>query len=157
MKSDDRLHELIDKLEEVYIEDSISDIRLLDAVKEVIDYYNDSFQQTTTEKAVINRNARPSVYFDGKEYHTIYHEYYGDDEHDNRKAIIFRKNDSKNPKLGKIYGVVMIKDGKIIEERLLKGHSERYAEDCAENFVMGVIPRIILNPKKTLEFIKENE
>ena len=36
MKSDDRLHELIDKLEEVYIEDSTSDIRLLDAVKEVI-------------------------------------------------------------------------------------------------------------------------
>ena len=149
MKSDDRLHELIDKLEEVYIEDSISDIRLLDAVKEVIDYYNDSFQQTTTEKAVINRNARPSVYFDGKEYHTIYHEYYGDGEYDGRKAIIF-KNDNT-------YGVVMIKDGKIIGERLLKGHSERYAEDCAENFVMGVIPRIILNPKKTLEFIKENE
>ena len=147
MKSDDRLHELIDKLEEVYIEDSTSDIRLLDIVKEVIDYYNDSFQQTTTEKTIIND--RPSVYFDGEKYHTIYHEYYGDGEYDNRKAIIF-KNDNT-------YGVVMIKDGKIIEERLLKGHSERYAEDCAENFVMGVIPRIILNPKKTLEFIKENE
>ena len=40
MKSDDRLHELIDKLEEVYIEDSTSDIRLLDAVKEVIGYLN---------------------------------------------------------------------------------------------------------------------
>ena len=38
MKSDDRLHELIDKLEEVYIEDNTSDIRLLDAVKEVIGY-----------------------------------------------------------------------------------------------------------------------
>jgi len=131
MKSDDRLHELIDKLEEVYIEDSTSDIRLLDIVKEVIDYYNDSFQQTTTEKAVINRNARPSVYFDGKEYHTIYHEYYGDNAYDKRKAVVFRKNDS--------YGVVMIDDGKIIEERLLKGHSEEYAEDCAENFVVGVI------------------
>ena len=131
MKSDDRLHELIDKLEEVYIEDNTSDIRLLDAVKEVIDYYNDSFQQTTTEKAVINRNARPSVYFDGKEYHTIYHEYYGDNAYDKRKAVVFRKNDS--------YGVVMIDDGKIIEERLLKGHSEEYAEDCAENFVVGVI------------------
>ena len=33
----------------------------------------------------------------------------------------------------------MIDDGKIIEERLLKGHSEEYAEDCAENFVVGVI------------------
>ena len=46
MKSDDRLHELIDKLEEVYIEDSTSDIRLLDTVKEVIDYYKDTSKQT---------------------------------------------------------------------------------------------------------------
>ena len=89
------------------------------------------YENTPKEKVVINRNARPSVYFDGKEYHTIYHEYYGDGEYDNRKAIIF-KNDNT-------YGVVMIDDGKIIEERLLKGHSEEYAEDCAENFVVGVI------------------
>ena len=100
------------------------------------------YENTPKEKVVINRNARPSVYFDGKEYHTIYHEYYGDGEYDNRKAIIF-KNDNT-------YGVVMIKDSKIIEERLLKGHSERYAEDCAENFVIGVIPRIILNQKKNI-------
>ena len=46
MKSDDRLHELIDKLEEVYIEDSTSDIRLLDTVKEVRDYYKDTSKQT---------------------------------------------------------------------------------------------------------------
>tara|TARA_R100001086_G_scaffold15532_1_gene7636 strand:+ start:800 stop:1186 length:387 start_codon:yes stop_codon:yes gene_type:complete len=88
-------------------------------------------EDTPKEKVVINRNARPSVYFDGKEYHTIYHEYYGDNAYDKRKAVVFRKNDS--------YGVVMIDDGKIIEERLLKGHSEEYAEDCAENFVVGVI------------------
>jgi len=86
-------------------------------------------EDTPKEKTVIND--RPNVYFDGEKYHTIYHEYYGDGEYDNRKALIF-KNDNT-------YGVVMIKDGKIIEERLLKGHSERYAEDCAENFVMGVI------------------
>ena len=24
------------------------------------------------------------------------------------------------------------------EDRLIKGHSERYAEDCAENYVLGV-------------------
>tara|TARA_R100001443_G_scaffold116813_1_gene138610 strand:- start:1254 stop:1703 length:450 start_codon:yes stop_codon:yes gene_type:complete len=93
--------------------------------------YNEIY--ITTEKTVINRNARPNVYFDGEKYYTILHEYYGDDEHDNRKAIIF-KNDNT-------YGVVMIKDGKIIEERLLKGHSEEYAENCAENFVMGIIYR----------------
>ena len=89
------------------------------------------YENTPKEKVVINRNARPSVYFDGREYHTIYHEYYGDNAYDKRKAVVFRKNDS--------YGVVMIDDGKIIEERLLKGHSEEYAEDCAENFVVGVI------------------
>ena len=89
------------------------------------------YENTPKEKVVINRNARPSVYFDGREYHTIYHEYYGDNAYDKRKAVIF-KNDNT-------YGVVMIKDGKIIEERLLKGHSEEYAEDCAENFVVGVI------------------
>ena len=89
------------------------------------------YENTPKEKVVINRNARPSVYFDGKEYHTIYHEYYGDNAYDKRKAVVFRKNDS--------YGVIMIDDGKIIEERLLKGHSEEYAEDCAENFVVGVI------------------
>ena len=89
------------------------------------------YENTPKEKVIINRNARPSVYFDGKEYHTIYHEYYGDNAYDKRKAVVFRKNDS--------YGVVMIDDGKIIEERLLKGHSEEYAEDCAENFVVGVI------------------
>ena len=89
------------------------------------------YENTPKEKVVINRNARPSVYFDGKEYNTIYHEYYGDNAYDKRKAVVFRKNDS--------YGVVMIDDGKIIEERLLKGHSEEYAEDCAENFVVGVI------------------
>ena len=89
------------------------------------------YENTPTEKTIINHSARPSVYFDGKEYNTIYHEYYGDNAYDKRKAVVFRKNDS--------YGVVMIDDGKIIEERLLKGHSEEYAEDCAENFVVGVI------------------
>ena len=89
------------------------------------------YENTPTEKTIINNIDRPSVYFDGEKYHTIYHEYYGDNAYDKRKAVVFRKNDS--------YGVVMIDDGKIIEERLLKGHSEEYAEDCAENFVVGVI------------------
>ena len=26
-----------------------------------------------------------------------------------------------------------------IEDRLIKNHSESYAEDCAENFVLGII------------------
>jgi hypothetical protein len=33
----------------------------------------------------------------------------------------------------------MIQDEAIVEERVLTGHSEQYAEDCAENWVIGVI------------------
>jgi hypothetical protein len=33
----------------------------------------------------------------------------------------------------------MMQDGAIIEERNIKGHTEQYAEDCAENWVLGVI------------------
>jgi hypothetical protein len=33
----------------------------------------------------------------------------------------------------------MVQDAAIIEERNIKGHSEQYAEDCAENWVLGVI------------------
>jgi hypothetical protein len=33
----------------------------------------------------------------------------------------------------------MIADKAIIEDRKITGHSEQYAEDCAENWVLGVI------------------
>jgi hypothetical protein len=33
----------------------------------------------------------------------------------------------------------MMQDGAIIEERNIQGHSEVYAENCAENWVLGVI------------------
>jgi hypothetical protein len=29
-------------------------------------------------------------------------------------------------------------DGELVETRPLYKHSERYAEDCAENYVMGI-------------------
>jgi hypothetical protein len=32
-----------------------------------------------------------------------------------------------------------MQDGAIIEERNITGHSEVYAENCAENWVLGVI------------------
>ena len=106
------------------------------------------YENTPTEKTIINNIDRPNVYFDGEKYYTILHEYYGDDEHDNRKAVVIRKEDSTyydtthhRKHTYDTYSVIMIKDGKIIEERLLKGHSEEYAENCAENFVMGIIYR----------------
>ena len=39
---------------------------------------------------------------------------------------------------GRKYSVRMYQDGKQVEERDLQGHNERYAEDCAENYVLGV-------------------
>jgi hypothetical protein len=37
------------------------------------------------------------------------------------------------------YTVIMIQDAAIIEERNITGHSKQYAEDCAENWVLGII------------------
>lgn len=37
------------------------------------------------------------------------------------------------------YIVRMFDDKLWIEDRFIENHSERYAEDCAENFVMGLI------------------
>ena len=71
------------------------------------------------------------AYFDGEKYYPIIHTYYGDDEYADRKSIVINKEDT--------FCVVMIEDGKIKEERMLNGYSEVYAEDCAENFVIGII------------------
>jgi hypothetical protein len=49
-----------------------------------------------------------------------------------RKASVFKETDGS-------YTVIMIQDTAIIEERNITGHSEQYAEDCAENWVLGVI------------------
>jgi hypothetical protein len=35
--------------------------------------------------------------------------------------------------------VLMLEDKTIYEERTITGHSEVYAENCAENWVLGVI------------------
>ena len=40
---------------------------------------------------------------------------------------------------GRKYSVRMYLDGKQIKERSLQGKSERYAEDCAENYVLGIL------------------
>ena len=62
----------------------------------------------------------------------LLHEFFGSDKLSNRKALVFRNQDES-------YTVVMIQDEAIVEERVLTGHSEQYAEDCAENWVIGVI------------------
>ena len=57
--------------------------------------------------------------------------YWGDDEYANRKAIVMKN--------GEGFYVEFYKDDKIVERRTVYEHSESYAEDTAENFVMGII------------------
>ena len=59
------------------------------------------------------------------------HEFYGAGEYKNRQAMV------KVNELG--FYVEMYLDDKFKERRNLYKHSEQYAEDCAENWVMGVI------------------
>jgi|TARA_R110002012_G_scaffold317276_2_gene533260 hypothetical protein len=63
---------------------------------------------------------------------TLLHEFFGSEGLSNRVALVFVNDD-------KSYTVIMLQDEAIIEERVLKEHSEQYAEDCAENWVMGVM------------------
>ncbi len=67
----------------------------------------------------------------------LLHEFYSDADCSRgdgayRKASVFKETDGS-------YTVIMIQDTAIIEERNITGHSETYAEDCAENWVLGVI------------------
>ena len=56
--------------------------------------------------------------------------YIGSDQYDDRIAKVLYDNSKKE------YFVDMKMEGRS-ELRGMKIHSERYAEDCAENFVMG--------------------
>jgi hypothetical protein len=60
------------------------------------------------------------------------HVFYGTNQYKNRRAHVFIEEDGS-------YTVTMISDSAIIEDRNIKGHSEQYAEDCAENWVLGII------------------
>ena len=67
----------------------------------------------------------------------LLHEFYSDEDCSRgigayRKATVFLEPDGS-------YTVYMMQDGAIVEERNITGHSEQYAEDCAENWVLGVI------------------
>lgn len=57
--------------------------------------------------------------------------YYGSDEYSDRTAKVFRNKQG--------FYVEMYLNNKLEERRDLYDHSEYYAEDCAENWVMGVI------------------
>lgn len=58
--------------------------------------------------------------------------YWGDGDYSDRKAIVMKNNDG--------FYVEFYKGDTIVERRNVYEHSEGYAEDTAENFVMGIIP-----------------
>ena len=57
--------------------------------------------------------------------------YWGDNEYSDRKAIVMKNSEG--------FYVEFYKGDEIVERRTVYEHSERYAEDTAENFVMGII------------------
>jgi hypothetical protein len=57
--------------------------------------------------------------------------HYGTHKHAGRKAHVIKEHDK--------YVVIMIQDAAIVEEREITGHTQQYAEDAAENWVLGVI------------------
>lgn len=61
----------------------------------------------------------------------LYHSFWGEGEYDDRSAFV-KTND-------KGFFVEMWSDTELIETRPLYEHSEIYAENCAENWVLGVI------------------
>jgi len=63
---------------------------------------------------------------------TELHTFWGDSQYSDRKSHVFKELTG--------YSVLMIKGETVVEDRLIEGHSEQYAEDCAENWVLGVIP-----------------
>ena len=56
------------------------------------------------------------------------HEFWSDDK--NRKASVHKNNQG--------FYVKLSEGGYLREVRRLYSHSEQYAEDCAENFVLGM-------------------
>tara|TARA_Y100000361_G_C11157316_1_gene344963 strand:+ start:1767 stop:2024 length:258 start_codon:yes stop_codon:yes gene_type:complete len=59
-----------------------------------------------------------------------YHRFHGTDKYSNRDAVVLRDNQG--------FWVCLILNGLMVEKRDLTSHSEQYAEDCAENWVLGV-------------------
>ena len=66
---------------------------------------------------------------------TILSEFYGDGDYENRRATVAGT--------GGTFMVLMYEshdgDWTLVEGRNVDGHTQQYAEDCAENWVSGVI------------------
>ena len=61
----------------------------------------------------------------------IVSEYYGTEKYKSRYSQVVWESH--------YYSVKMFNNNELVEHRPLKQHSEHYAEDCAENWVLGII------------------
>ena len=70
----------------------------------------------------------------------LHHEFFGSEEYENRRAEVWRKEASTFDAhdVG-IWYVKFFENDSHVDDRTIVGHSERYVEDCAENWVIGII------------------
>ena len=71
------------------------------------------YENTPTEKTIINNIDRPNVYFDGEKYYTILHEYYGDDEHNDIVKLGYENDEGHSVKREMEYIKKLEKENKI--------------------------------------------
>lgn len=69
----------------------------------------------------------------------LIHEFWGQPEYPDREAKVYLVN-TPSKFYREYFEVEFFKNNKLKETRIIKEHSESYAEDCAENWVIGVIP-----------------
>ena len=73
-----------------------------------------------------------------------YHTYYGDDEYQNRIAFVYKNCSNFEVDLydaNQGERTTGLPPEKLYKTLDLSGHSEQYAEDAAENWVLGIIER----------------
>ena len=67
----------------------------------------------------------------------LYHEFFGSEEYQNRRSEVWLLDEPRTD--GGDWFVKFFENDSHIGDRLIVDHTERYAEDCAENWVIGVI------------------
>ena len=83
----------------------------------------------------------------------LYHEFFGEKEYKNRKSEVWLL-DEPRPDAGKYemhsgdWFVKFYEDDAHKGDRLIVDHTESYAEDCAENWVIGVEVQIASSIKE---------
>ena len=67
----------------------------------------------------------------------LYHEFFGSEEYQNRRSEVWLLDEPRTD--GGDWFVKFFENDSHIGDRLIVDHTERYAEVCAENWVIGVI------------------